>query len=777
MRKIVMILIAVAGCIVHLHGANKPKFHFSKGGGYAKVATPVAWAKIIQQGFGMRMYMCNQGFLGNQATRSGTAIGLDYPAGSNTEHLFGGGPIIGGIWNGQRRVSSGYWEGAQEFIPELKDSGRDRMWIAVASDTAYDPNRPGYYKRGMSIRLVDDDGDGKLDEDELDGMDNDGDWNPLTDDIGADGIPDSLEVGCRGAYDPVNNPDPAFDNYSPGKTDLCHQNLDGSSPRKNDKDKYTEHNGLTDHGEPHVDEDFAAISDHDVYFAATDTLRDPPGFGASLPLGIKLWQKSYAWQGKLLQAILPIDYFFVNVGNTILRDVYLGWEADMDVGPVAVGSYATDNYSAYIPNIHTSYVHNAIERGATPLGVTILGTSRPLDSLNFVYHWYFAGNTVSSDSLQYGWLNCEAFGGNCITPDQPPSTPGDMRIFTSCGPFPEMKPGDTLRLSIALVSGDGITAGVNPMSDNAKTAIRLFNSGFSQPARAVSPCLEIVPGFKKVSLKWGRDVLCPNGRPGEDPTAIWDDSNSVAESFPPDHWRRVNPPQGHIHGGRIFEGYRLYRSEDFTGSPTSFTLLKQFDIIDEFSYNLGLDTSYVDSNLVRGKRYWYSVTSFGIRNRTIITSSPSPGVVLRDTLYASEPESPLESNSQSVDLPFSASDKLGEVLVVPNPYRTDLDYTTENGGWEGLGRDWTENRRKVKFIHLPRKCTIRVFTLAGDQVATLFYDAHQQAVIQQDVQVENKGEIDWNLVSDSNRALASGVYVFSVESDLGQQIGKFVLIR
>ena len=328
-----------------------------------------------------------------------------------------------------------------------------------------------------------------------------------------------------------------------------------------------------------------------------------------------------------------------------------------------------------------------------------------------------------------------------------------------------MEPGDTVKMSIALVSGNGIDAGVNPMSDNAKTAIKLYTGGFRQPTQPISPCLEVIPGFKKISLKWGRNALCSNGRPGADPMSVWDDSNKVAESLPPDHWRRINPPQGHTRGGRIFEGYRLYRSEDPAGTSNSFTLLKQFDLDDEFSFNTGLDTMFVDSNLVRGKRYWYSVTSFGIRDRTIITSSPSPGVFQYDTLYTAETESPIEANAQGVDLSFSVSDNLGDVLVVPNPYRSDYDYTTESGGWEGRARDWTENNRKVKFIHLPPKCTIRVFTLAGDLVATL---QHDDPV---------RGELDWNLVSDSNRALASGVYVFSVESDFGQQIGKFVLIR
>ena len=94
-----------------------------------------------------------------------------------------------------------------------------------------------------------------------------------------------------------------------------------------------------------------------------------------------------------------------------------------------------------------------------------------------------------------------------------------------------------------------------------------------------------------------------------------------------------------------------------------------------------------------------------------------------------------------------------------------MDYTLESGGWEGRARDWTENNRKIKFIHLPPKCTIRVFTLAGDVVATL---EHDDPV---------RGELEWDLLSDGQRALASGLYVFSVESDFGRQIGKFVLIR
>lgn len=116
-------------------------------------------------------------------------------------------------------------------------------------------------------------------------------------------------------------------------------------------------------------------------------------------------------------------------------------------------------------------------------------------------------------------------------------------------------------------------------------------------------------------------------------------------------------------------------------------------------------------------------------------------------------------------LPFSVSHELNQVAVVPNPYRIDEDYTFESGGYEGRQKSWNEDKRVLKFIHLPPKCTIRIFTMTGEIVSTLYHEDPTQ------------GEHDWDLKSDSNRSIASGVYVFTVESDYGKQIGKFVVIR
>jgi hypothetical protein len=186
-------------------------------------------------------------------------------------------------------------------------------------------------------------------------------------------------------------------------------------------------------------------------------------------------------------------------------------------------------------------------------------------------------------------------------------------------------------------------------------------------------------------------------------------------------------------------------------------LLKEYDETgDPWRFNVGVDTTFIDSNLTRGKRYWYAVTSFGIPDHCDTTANGRLAVVN---------ESGKSDNRVSVTLPFSPSNRVGDVLVVPNPYRTDRDYTFESGGWEGRSSSWDETKRLIKFIHLPPKCTIRIFTTMGELVSTIYHDN------------PTVGEEDFHLLSDSNRALASGVYIFTVESDAGKQVGKFALIR
>src|ERR1041385_7514525 len=762
----------------------------------------VSWAKHVLQGFNMRIWLTNQIAFGLEAWDPGVSnasqvppgdcgdvgIGLEYPVGGCVEHMFGGGPWIGGLVDGVRRVDESYNgdDARHEFMPERTDTARDRIWYTHAgSEDFYFKNRDVngyngyYYNHAIQVnrRGCDDDGDGKVDEDELDGQDNDGDWNPLTDDLGSDGLPDSLEAGCdQKVYDSVTNPDPAYDNYDPFSVDKCHTDANGNYVRKNSKASYTQNNGIPDHGEPHVDEDYAGISESDYYAGATDTFKTATQPG-QIPMGIQWFMKSYAWAEEFADGVLPFDYLFVNIGQKTIKQVYVAFFCDMDVGPTNVSGYFSHDYACYIPDLRTAYIHNAVDRGSTPMGLTVLHTPRPLDSLQYIFQWHGFSEPGTLDSTIYCWMSAQCFTDK-IKPCQSPSSPTDTPFFFSFGPFDEMKPGDTLKISVALVGGYGVEGGPHNLRENAENALKLYKRGYLPPLTLPQPPLKVTEGFKKVRVEWGRHI----DPTLDNPLDLWDDSSKIAQSYPDTSFRRRDPPcqtvvgtcsnghrciDGYLTGGRIFEGYRLYRSEAPSNTPgdQSWTLLKQYDIADDnFEYNVGIDSVFIDSNLTRGKRYWYSVTSFGIPDLTIIETVDSSGNVRFDSLYAQNTES-AKIRKARVDLSFSVADTLGKVLVVPNPYRVDQDYTYENGGWEGRSSNWTENNRLVKFIHLPTKCTIRIFTLTGDQVATLDHND------------EVHGELEWNLLSQSGRALASGVYIFSVESTLGQQIGKFVLIR
>jgi len=228
---------------------------------------------------------------------------------------------------------------------------------------------------------------------------------------------------------------------------------------------------------------------------------------------------------------------------------------------------------------------------------------------------------------------------------------------------------------------------------------------------------------------------------------------------------------GGLPGGRTFQAYRLYRSEDQGDHPSrgSFTLIREFDIDDDLGPGGGIDTAVVDTNLRVGRRYWYSVTSLSIPDMNVIARPTPTGGTLHDTLFTPGLESSVFDNMVRVEPSFRASETFGEVRVVPNPYRVDHDYTSEGGGWEGGAYDWTDFNRKVRFIHLPKKCTIRIFTVAGDVITTLHYESPPGD--------PEEGQLDWRLVTGSKRPLASGMYVFTVESEFGTQYGKFVVIR
>jgi len=515
---------------------------------------------------------------------------------------------------------------------------------------------------------------------------------------------------------------------------------------------------------------YSPVSDKDFYVKYTDYGRSVAGH---VPLKLKVYQNSYAWDDPYADAIIIVEYLIMNEGTKPIDSAYVGWFFEADVGPVSVSQYHTRNFTAYIPGSFTAYIHNPVDLGSTPVGATLLW---PQDTtLTYTFAWYRGQDSPTPDAVRYDVLS-----SGIIQPDEFPAL-SDTRFLFAFGPFhidPISTPGtEPLRIAIAIISGYSRTIDHRiVLQNNAARAKDIYlNRGIRLPPTPPSPPLRVSVGFRSVMLDWqwrpGDDSIY--GRPN--PEANWDTTNDVARRYPSrfmaPHPPGTDPNIDTTKGGRNFEAYRVWRSENPLGPEASFTLLAQYDVADDsFEYNSGLKYTFLDSNLVRGKTYVYSVTSISIPSLAYQTI-PGPDSM---NIIVEVPVEPLRSsvltNSTRIDLPFSVANEVGKVSVVPNPYRTDRDYTLESGGYEGLFSQWDETKRVVKFINLPEVCTIRIFSLSGDLVRTVQHDGRSGVGI-------SRGDVNVPLVSESNRALASGIYVFTVDSNLGTQTGKFVIIR
>jgi hypothetical protein len=124
---------------------------------------------------------------------------------------------------------------------------------------------------------------------------------------------------------------------------------------------------------------------------------------------------------------------------------------------------------------------------------------------------------------------------------------------------------------------------------------------------------------------------------------------------------------------------------------------------------------------------------------------------------------PLWSNEEVVEQGL-------EVTVFPNPYKINAGYL--EAGYEQLDLNTgssEEHARRIHFANLPEEATIRIYTLDGDLVRELHHPDERYS--------EGESMIYWDLISRNTQAVVSGIYLYSVESELGNQVGKFVIIK
>ncbi len=108
-----------------------------------------------------------------------------------------------------------------------------------------------------------------------------------------------------------------------------------------------------------------------------------------------------------------------------------------------------------------------------------------------------------------------------------------------------------------------------------------------------------------------------------------------------------------------------------------------------------------------------------------------------------------------------ARTQLDKIAVVPNPYIVAASWEPRHQYQSGRGP------RKIDFINLPNKCTIKIFTISGYLVTSIFHDS-----------INENGTESWNLLSDDNLEISYGIYLYHVDApDIGEYTGKFAVIK
>lgn len=369
---------------------------------------------------------------------------------------------------------------------------------------------------------------------------------------------------------------------------------------------------------------------------------------------------------------------------------------------------------------------------------------------------------------------------------------GNRSDLLSVGPFRRFEAGDTIKVAFAYVMArkneDGQPNSVNSLNQranlitNAVYAQQAYN-GEDQNFNGILDQDEDRDGNGEITR-----FILPSP-PNIPRTKVVPSENSIDIYWSANAENSIDP----ISNEKDFEGYRVYLSAlgfDVTKTPDlarDFKLVAEYDIAGNNLFNeTGLESirlsapvkfdgdtvvyqyKYSISNIPNGWQYAVAVTAFD-RGNPETNLEPLESSFLANNRRAFTGTTPNENIEEN--LPFA----------YPNPYYY-------GAAWEGRS-NFQEESRKLIFANLPKRCVIRVYTVAGDFIDEIIHDENYNGT---DIRwfrtfaaedgVNNAfsgGEHAWDLLSIDSQIISRGLYMFTVEDmDSGKsQTGKFIIIK
>ncbi len=670
------------------------------------------------------LHLSNRGYFGRRGGDA-TQPSAEWPAGSNNEYLYAAGLWVGGVVTrgGSRDtlVSAGLYQQG-EFLNRVPTEGCGSPPEGICETFE---GAPG------GLRSFDDDGDGLVDEDPLDGADNDEDGR--------------------------------------------------------------------------IDEDFAGISQQmfrTVYYDTSIFFNQffPDEADQHTPLGLRIEQESYQWTDPQFDDFVGVEFRIKNISNTIdpvgwdITSCYIGFMVDGDVGIDDDDlNYWEDDQGSFAALDTTITLGTGTQRdlrltlgyifdetggqnagddvpgycGVMFLGHTVDTTAPDLESaiaprevgIHAFRIWSGGDQDPRDDLDRYRFLRGLQDTGRTIDPPTP--RPDDYRFLVSAGPFARIPAGSTLTFQVAFVFGNMIEV-PDPVTGGTRRA-----PDFTNPIQAQLA----FDGDQDLDLRWATSSPPPppNLRVDAGDRAVtveWDD-------FPED----VPDP---LTGVKDFAGYQVWKAEGWRResnipSDEMWRLIADYDSTEMANIDTGLTGigkyRFVDTRVQNGFYYWYSVTAYdkGTFRTEIdnVVSGDCPSPPCTSLVRTEAPKFGKFTQNMTRVMPHTtAAQTLDDVYVVPNPYR-------ESAAWDLAETNFEPTGRRIKFFNLPRRATIRIYTLAGDHVATVEHDDNAT------VAGEPPGQTSWNLISKNNQDTVSGIYMYHVQSgvDGSEKVGKFVIIR
>ncbi len=317
----------------------------------------------------------------------------------------------------------------------------------------------------------------------------------------------------------------------------------------------------------------------------------------------------------------------------------------------------------------------------------------------------------------------------------PPTEPTAVHGTTTYGPY-DLAPGDKVRLVFVL-------AAAAPVEENIWGWAKLGDQDVMRTDRTFDNLVKHVNAAKD-AFTWGYDLPDPPPDVGVTVGVSNDGFNKLSWNSA---YNSASDPDYAGGEANDIAGYRVYRSEFKVGD---WQLMADIPV--------GTAHEFVDEKSVAGFTYFYSVRGYDKGH----DDWNGTGMAI-PSLEGSNSSPETWANGVLPQIPYvpatSAADALQtEVIVVPNPYKVD-------------GAHAYPARGRIRFLNIPHKCRIWIYTTSGDLAARVEHDD------------PTRGEANWEQVDiHVTGEVSPGMYYYVVESLLpgsqGEiQKGAFMIIK